>query len=127
MSDTPLMPKVELHEFLEILKSEEDRQEEEQDYRPPYARFSEPEVSSQRENATKQQQNEYGAMGELMKAIFKDGVHLTGEEDFVTFYLFARVVEQVCRFGRQGMKDPAAIHDVSAYSAMLENRIILYR
>jgi hypothetical protein len=121
------MPKVELHELLRTLSSEGQMEEDKQDYRPPSARVFEPEVSAQRATATRQQEHEYGAMGQLMKAIFTDGVHLTSAEDFVTFYLFTRVVEEVSRFGRQGMKDPTAIHEVSAYLAMLENRIILYR
>ena len=73
------------------------------------------------------QQNEYSRMGGLMKAIFADGLRLENEEDFAVFYLYARVVEHVSRFGSEGMRDPEAIHGVSTYAALLENRVILHR
>lgn len=123
----PLMPKVELDELPKKLNSGKPVWSYKHDYSPPSAPVCEPEVSAQQANATKQQDHEYGAIGGLMKAIFTDGVHLTSEEDFVTFYLFARIMEQASRFGREGMKDAAAIHEVSACSAVLTNHVILHR
>ena len=124
MADPP-MPKAELHDILKKIDAEEER--ETKDYRPPSARASEQVVAGMRNNSSQQQENEYARMGGLMLAIFPSGLHLASEEDFASFYLYARVVEHISRFGQQGMKDREAIHGAAVYSAMLENRVILHR
>jgi len=94
---------------------------------PPLSSVSGQEVGADQTNVAQQQDQEYGEIGGLMRAIFKDGTQLRTEEDFNTFYLFARIIEQVSKFGRNGMKDAAAIHEVSAFSTVLANRVILHR
>ena len=127
MSEPNSTPKVDFHEVFNKLDSEERAAAESQDFRPPSARMTDQNSMSQGGAATKQHENEYSRMGGLMKAIFPDGIQLSDEEDFASFYLYARVVEHVSRFGLQGMKDHDAIHGAATYSAMLESRIILYR
>ena len=122
MSDFPRQ-KVELHDILN--KIDADGTNHTEDYRPPSARTAD--NGSSRNSSTRQPENEYSRMGGLMLAIFPDGLNLANEEDFASFYLYARVVEHVSRFGQQGMKDREAIHNVAMYSALLENRIILHR
>jgi len=120
----PTMPKVEMHDILSKLDAEEGSQKEE-DFRPPSIRAAEQNAAG--EYGSKQQENEYSRMGGLMLAIFPDGLHLANKEDFASFYLYARVVEHVSRFGQREMKDREAIHGVAMYSAMLENRVLLHR
>ena len=122
MSDSP-MPKVELHDILNNIDVDAASQPE--DYRPLSARIAD--NDSGRSDSPRQQENEYSRMGGLMLAIFPDGLNLASEEDFASFYLYARVVEHVSRFGQHGMTDREAIHNVAIYSALLENRIILHR
>jgi hypothetical protein len=124
MSD-PAMPKVAMHDILNKIDAEGGK--DTQDFRLPSARTSEQGVAGRRSSAPQQQENEYSRMGGLMLAIFPNGVNLASEEDFATFYLYARVVEHVSRFGQREMKDREAIHGVAMYSAMLENRVILHR
>jgi hypothetical protein len=127
MSDPTLMPKVEHDAFPTNLDPTRTVWRYKENGRPPTSLVSEQEFSTEQANAPQQQNDEVGAIGGLMKAIFADGVHLRTEEDFVTFYLFARIMDQASRFGREGMKDAAAIHEVSACSAVLTNHVILHR
>ena len=106
-------------------KIEADEQAEAQDFRPPSARALG--HASDASSATPQDEDEYDRMGALMTVLFPEGLRLDGEEDFAAFFLHARIVEHLSRFAQRGMNDRQAIHGVSKYSAILENRILRRR
>lgn len=120
----PIKQQAGLHSIFSKIDAEE-QTDAAQDFRPPSARGLA--YPSDAASAAPQHEDEYDRIGALMTVLFPEGLRLDGEEDFAAFYLHARIVEHVSRFAEKGMQDRQAIHGVSKYSAMLENRILRNR
>src|SRR5215207_5579845 len=61
--------------------------------------------------------------GEVMAALFPDGLHLETDDEFAIFRLFDRLVGDVAHFARTGMTQPAALRDISLHAMLLESVI----
>jgi len=66
----------------------------------------------------------YNAVGEVMVALFPNGITLKTKEDFIKFHFMDWKVGKMTRFARTGMTHLDSIHDEAVYSAMLEDFII---
>ena len=58
--------------------------------------------------------------GEVMKALFPNGLQLQTEEEFATFRLFDRLVGDVVHFADRGMTRAASLRDISLHAMLLE-------
>ena len=61
--------------------------------------------------------------GEVMQALFPDGLQLKDDEEFAVFRLFDRLVGDVAHFARTGMTQPASLRDISLHAMLLESVI----
>ena len=59
--------------------------------------------------------------GEVMKALFPDGIHIGSEEQFAAFRLFDRLVGDITHFAQTGLTKKAALRDISTHAMLLES------
>jgi len=62
-------------------------------------------------------------VGEVMMALFPEGITLRTAEDFQRWHLFELIVVKQTRFANSGLTHPDSIRDTCVYSAMLESQI----
>lgn len=65
----------------------------------------------------------YKRVGEVMVALFPEGVSLKTPEDFNTWHLFELMVVKLTRFANSGLTHEDSIHDLAVYAAMVESLI----
>ncbi len=59
--------------------------------------------------------------GEVMKALFPDGIHIGSEEQFAAFRLFDRLVGDITHFAQTGLTKKAALRDICTHAMLLES------
>lgn len=65
----------------------------------------------------------YKRVGEVMKALFPNGVALKTAEDFNRWHLFELQIVKLTRFANSGLTHRDSIHDEAVYAAMVESLI----
>lgn len=65
----------------------------------------------------------YKKVGDVMIALFPDGVTIGTKEQFVVWHLFELVVVKLTRFANSGLSHEDSIHDLAVYAAMVESMI----
>lgn len=63
----------------------------------------------------------YKRVGEVMVAMFPNGVVLRTAEDFNRWHLFELLVVKLTRFANSGLLHSDSVHDASVYGAMVES------
>ena len=66
----------------------------------------------------------YNAVGEVLIALFPDGVTLKTKEDFIKWHFMDWKVGKLTRFARTKMTHIDSLHDDAVYTAMLEDFIL---
>jgi len=62
----------------------------------------------------------YKRVGDVMVALFPEGVELKTQEDFNTWHLFELMIVKITRFANSNLKHKDSIHDAAVYAAMVE-------
>jgi hypothetical protein len=62
----------------------------------------------------------YLRVGDVMAALFPEGVTLRTSEDFTRWHLLELVVVKLTRFATSNLSHPDSVHDLGVYAAMLE-------
>lgn len=65
----------------------------------------------------------YKRVGDVMVALFPNGVQLKSAEDFNTWHLFELMVVKMTRFANSNLTHQDSIHDLAVYAAMVESLI----
>lgn len=65
----------------------------------------------------------YKRVGDVMSALFPEGVMLVTPEDFNVWHLFELMVVKMTRFANSGLTHEDSIHDLAVYAAMVESLI----
>lgn len=65
----------------------------------------------------------YKRVGDVMAAMFPDGVWLQAAEDYNVWHLFELMVVKMTRFANSGLTHEDSIHDLAVYAAMVESLI----
>jgi hypothetical protein len=65
----------------------------------------------------------YKLVGDVMKALFPQGVVLKTAEDFNRWHLFELQIVKLTRFAVSGLVHKDSIHDEAVYAAMVESLI----
>jgi len=65
----------------------------------------------------------YKRVGDVMAALFPDGVRLDAPHEFNVWHLFELMVVKLTRFANSGLKHQDSIHDLAVYAAMVESLI----
>lgn len=67
--------------------------------------------------------NSYKRFGEVMAAMFPEGLTIKGVDDFNRMGIFFMIVGKLTRMSSGDLLHKDSIHDVAVYSAMLEELI----
>ncbi len=65
----------------------------------------------------------YKRVGDVMSALFPEGVMLVTPEDFNVWHLFELMVVKMTRFANSSLTHEDSIHDLAVYAAMVESLI----
>jgi len=65
----------------------------------------------------------YLRVGDVMTALFPNGVTLGSKEQFNVWHLFELMVVKMTRFANSGLSHEDSIHDLAVYAAMVESLI----
>jgi hypothetical protein len=65
----------------------------------------------------------YKRVGDVMKALFPNGVAINTPEQFTVWHLFELMVVKMTRFANTGLSHQDSIHDLAVYAAMVESLI----
>ena len=65
----------------------------------------------------------YKRVGDVMKALFPNGVTINTAEQFNVWHLFELMVVKMTRFANTGLSHQDSIHDLAVYAAMVESLI----
>lgn len=63
----------------------------------------------------------YKRVGEVMVALFPNGVELKTKEDFNTWHLFELMIVKLTRFANSELTHVDSIHDCAVYAAMVQS------
>ena len=63
----------------------------------------------------------YKRVGDVMIALFPNGVQLRTAEEFNTWHLFELMIVKLTRFTNSNLKHKDSIHDAAVYAAMVES------
>ncbi len=92
------------------------------------AATSVPELLTDMANTYRERNKVYGdnwrTVGQVMLALFPNGVHLKTAKAFNTWHLFELIVVKLTRFVNAKLSHADSIHDIAVYAAMLEAIII---
>lgn len=58
-------------------------------------------------------------VGEVMRTLFPDGIHLVTERDHIVYHEFSWLIGKLTRFTQTGMKDEESLYDMTVYGALL--------
>ena len=67
--------------------------------------------------------NAYKTVGNVMAALYPNGVKLSTADDFTRWHLFELAIVKVTRFANSGLTHTDSAHDLAVYAAMLESLI----
>jgi hypothetical protein len=62
-------------------------------------------------------------VGEMMAALFPDGITLKNASDFQRWHLFELMIVKITRFVNGNMEHHDSIRDIAVYAAMIESLI----
>lgn len=62
----------------------------------------------------------YEKVGDVMMAVFPNGVNLNSREEFIRWHLFELLIVKLTRFTNSGLTHNDSIHDIAVYAAMIE-------
>ena len=65
----------------------------------------------------------YKRVGDVMVALFPEGVELKTQEDFNTWHLFELMIVKLTRFANSSLTHVDSIHDCAVYAAMVQSLI----
>jgi len=65
----------------------------------------------------------YKLVGDVMMALFPNGVKLETAEQFNIWHLFELIVVKITRFANSDLQHEDSIHDLAVYAAMVESLI----
>jgi len=65
----------------------------------------------------------YKLVGDVMMALFPNGVKLETAEQFNIWHLFELIVVKITRFANSELQHEDSIHDLAVYAAMVESLI----
>lgn len=65
----------------------------------------------------------YKRVGDVMMALFPNGVTLETAEQFNIWHLFELIVVKITRFANSKLQHQDSIHDLAVYAAMVESLI----
>jgi hypothetical protein len=65
----------------------------------------------------------YKRVGDVMKALFPNGVAINTAAQFNVWHLFELIVVKMTRFANSGLSHQDSIHDLGVYAAMVESLI----
>ncbi len=65
----------------------------------------------------------YKRVGEVMVALFPNGVTINTKDEFNVWHLFELMVVKLTRFANSGLSHEDSIHDLAVYAAMVESLI----
>ncbi len=63
----------------------------------------------------------YKVVGEIMMALFPEGVKLSSKDEFNKWHLFELMVVKLTRFANTDLSHRDSIHDAAVYAAMVES------
>jgi hypothetical protein len=63
----------------------------------------------------------YKRVGDVMMALFPQGMSLTSAADFNKWHLFELMIVKLTRFANSGLTHQDSIHDLAVYAAMVES------
>ncbi len=63
----------------------------------------------------------YKSVGEVMMALFPDGIELSSKDQFNKWHLFELMVVKLTRFANTNLSHKDSIHDAAVYAAMVES------
>jgi hypothetical protein len=65
----------------------------------------------------------YKRVGDVMMALFPNGVTIGTKEQFNVWHLFELMIVKLTRFANSGLSHEDSIHDLAVYAAMVESLI----
>lgn len=65
----------------------------------------------------------YKRVGDVMMALFPEGMHLASAEEFNVWHLFELMIVKLTRFANSNLQHEDSIHDLAVYAAMVESLI----
>jgi hypothetical protein len=65
-------------------------------------------------------------VGQVMQALFPNGVSLQGAEDFHVWHLFELIIVKLTRFTQSGLTHTDSIRDLAVYAAMVESILAIH-
>jgi hypothetical protein len=65
----------------------------------------------------------YKRVGEVMMALFPNGVTINSKDEFNVWHLFELMIVKLTRFANSGLSHEDSIHDLAVYAAMVESLI----
>jgi hypothetical protein len=65
----------------------------------------------------------YKRVGEVMVALFPQGVTINTKDEFNVWHLFELMIVKLTRFANSGLSHEDSIHDLAVYAAMVESLI----
>lgn len=65
----------------------------------------------------------YLRVGDVMVALFPEGVTIGTKEQFNVWHLFELMIVKLTRFANSGLSHEDSIHDLAVYAAMVESLI----
>ena len=65
----------------------------------------------------------YKRVGDVMMALFPNGVTIATKEQFNVWHLFELMIVKLTRFANSGLAHEDSIHDLAVYAAMVESLI----
>lgn len=65
----------------------------------------------------------FKSVGDVMAALFPNGVTLETEDDFTRWHLFELAIVKITRFANGGLLHKDSVHDLAVYAAMIESLI----
>lgn len=65
----------------------------------------------------------YKRVGDVMVALFPDGVNIKTDDQFNVWHLFELMIVKLTRFANSGLTHVDSIHDAAVYAAMVQSLI----
>lgn len=86
-----------------------------------------PEILSEMADTYRERNKVYGdnwkSVGNVMLALFPNGIQLKDAQSFNEWHLFELIVVKLTRFANSDLKHADSIHDIAVYAAMIESAL----
>ena len=121
--DVTKLPTVGMPEFLKSNPIEEDIANIQFSDRTKLAKPEAPAAEDRAQEPTSSVSDLSLRTGEVMKALFPDGLHLKSDTDFALFRAFDRMIRNVTYFAHSGMRAEDPLHKVSSDAVLLASML----